>query len=135
MECVMTATGLKIQPGEGLEVKGKILPDAKDFAVNLGKDCDNLVLHFNPRFDNHGDVNTIVCNSKQDGAWGEEERDASFPFQQGEKAQVLSACSPQPGQQLHLLTQGRAASQLLSRPLGMLEQWCLHSLPLACCSP
>ncbi|XP_053107686.1 16 kDa beta-galactoside-binding lectin-like isoform X1 [Hemicordylus capensis] len=88
MECVMTATGLKIQPGEGLEVKGKILPDAKDFAVNLGKDCDNLVLHFNPRFDNHGDVNTIVCNSKQDGAWGEEERDASFPFQQGEKAQV-----------------------------------------------
>ncbi|XP_066488657.1 16 kDa beta-galactoside-binding lectin-like [Tiliqua scincoides] len=79
---------LKVQPGECIEVKGKIFPDAKGFIVNLGKDRDNLVLHFNPRFDHEGDVNTIVCNSKQDGIWGEEERDTYFPFQQGEKFQV-----------------------------------------------
>uniref|UniRef100_A0A8D0L4L0 Galectin n=1 Tax=Sphenodon punctatus TaxID=8508 RepID=A0A8D0L4L0_SPHPU len=68
--------------------KGKILPEATGFAVNLGKDCDNLALHFNPRFDCQGDVCTIVCNSMEDGAWGTEERESAFPFQQGEKTQV-----------------------------------------------
>lgn len=56
--------------------------------MNLGKDHDNIMLHFNPRFDFEGDVSTIVCNSKQGGIWGEEERDTYFPFQQGEKFQV-----------------------------------------------
>ncbi|KAJ6657470.1 hypothetical protein lerEdw1_002405 [Lerista edwardsae] len=84
----LTATQLNVQAGESIQVKGKILPDAKGFAVNLGKDCDNQMLHFNPRFDCHGDVNTVVCNSKQDGIWGEEERYTNFPFQQGDKFQV-----------------------------------------------
>ncbi|XP_054845817.1 16 kDa beta-galactoside-binding lectin-like [Eublepharis macularius] len=88
MECGLVATQLKIKPGESIEVKGKILPDAKGFVVNLGKDCENLVLHFNPRFDCHGDVNTIVCNSKKEGEWGEEQRESSFPFQQGEKTEI-----------------------------------------------
>uniref|UniRef100_A0A452UIQ5 Galectin domain-containing protein n=1 Tax=Ursus maritimus TaxID=29073 RepID=A0A452UIQ5_URSMA len=43
------------------------LPKPPSFVLNLGKDSDNLCLHFNPRFEAHGDVNTIVCNSK-DGA-------------------------------------------------------------------
>ncbi|KAH0615779.1 hypothetical protein JD844_026254, partial [Phrynosoma platyrhinos] len=52
------------------------------FEVNLGKDCDNLVLHFNPRFDCKGDVNTIVCNSRREAVWEEEERDSHFPFEE-----------------------------------------------------
>uniref|UniRef100_Q7M2S1 Galectin (Fragments) n=1 Tax=Sus scrofa domesticus TaxID=9825 RepID=Q7M2S1_PIG len=36
-------------------------------------DSNNLCLSFNPRFDMHGDINTIVCNSKG-GAWGAEQR-------------------------------------------------------------
>ena len=58
------------------------------FAVNVGKDSSTLMLHFNPRFNCHGDVNTIVCNSKEDGTWGEEDRKADFPFQHGDKIEV-----------------------------------------------
>lgn len=56
--------------------------------MNVGKDSSTLMLHFNPRFDCHGDVNTIVCNSKEDGMWGEEDRKADFPFQHGDKIEV-----------------------------------------------
>lgn len=56
--------------------------------MNVGKDSSTLMLHFNPRFDCHGDVNTIVCNSKEDGTWGEEDRKADFPFQHGDKIEV-----------------------------------------------
>lgn len=56
--------------------------------MNVGKDSNTLMLHFNPRFDCHGDVNTIVCNSKEDGMWGEEDRKADFPFQHGDKIEV-----------------------------------------------
>lgn len=65
------------------------------FAVNVGKDSSTLMLHFNPRFDCQGDVNTIVCNSKEDGAWGEEDRKADFPFQHGDKIEVRPRASVQ----------------------------------------
>lgn len=56
--------------------------------LNLGKDSNNVCLHFNPRFDIHGDINTIVCNSKDGGAWGTEQRESVFPFQPGSVAEV-----------------------------------------------
>ena len=56
--------------------------------MNLGKDASNLGLHFNPRFDAHGDVNTIVCNSKKVEEWGAEHRETVFPFQKGGTAEV-----------------------------------------------
>ncbi|XP_048703198.2 16 kDa beta-galactoside-binding lectin-like isoform X1 [Caretta caretta] len=84
----LVATHLNVQAGECIKVKGKILPEAKGFAVNVGKDRSNLVLHFNPRFDSHGDVNVIVCNSMEDGMWGTEERETDFPFQQGDKTEI-----------------------------------------------
>ncbi|NWS93305.1 LEG6 protein, partial [Toxostoma redivivum] len=84
----LVVTQLDVVPGECIKVKGKIEDDAQGFAVNVGKDSYTLMLHFNPRFDCHGDVNTIVCNSKEDGTWGEEDRKADFPFQQGDKIEV-----------------------------------------------
>lgn len=36
----------------------------------------------------HGDINTIVCNSKDGGAWGSEQRESAFPFQPGSVAEV-----------------------------------------------
>uniref|UniRef100_A0A8V0XBM3 Galectin n=1 Tax=Gallus gallus TaxID=9031 RepID=A0A8V0XBM3_CHICK len=88
MEQGLVVTQLDVQPGECVKVKGKILSDAKGFSVNVGKDSSTLMLHFNPRFDCHGDVNTVVCNSKEDGTWGEEDRKADFPFQQGDKVEI-----------------------------------------------
>ncbi|KAF5911970.1 hypothetical protein HPG69_009926 [Diceros bicornis minor] len=61
---------------------------AVGFALNLGKDNDNLCLHFNPRFNMHGDTNTIVCNSRDGGAWGAEQRESAFPFQPGSVVEV-----------------------------------------------
>ncbi|TRZ18696.1 hypothetical protein HGM15179_008449, partial [Zosterops borbonicus] len=84
----LVVTQLDVEPGECIKVKGKIQSDAKGFAVNVGKDSNTLMLHFNPRFDCHGDVNTIVCNSKEDGTWGEEDRKADFPFQHGDKIEI-----------------------------------------------
>ncbi|XP_040493434.1 galectin-1 [Ursus maritimus] len=67
MACSLVASNLNLKPGKCLRVQGEVAPEAKSFVLNLGKDSDNLCLHFNPRFEAHGDVNTIVCNSK-DGA-------------------------------------------------------------------
>uniref|UniRef100_H0YTY7 Galectin n=1 Tax=Taeniopygia guttata TaxID=59729 RepID=H0YTY7_TAEGU len=88
MEKGLVVTQLDVEPGECIKVKGKIQSDAKGFAVNVGKDSNTLMLHFNPRFDCHGDVNTVVCNSKEDGVWGEEDRKAEFPFQHGDKIEI-----------------------------------------------
>uniref|UniRef100_A0A8C6YB37 Galectin n=1 Tax=Naja naja TaxID=35670 RepID=A0A8C6YB37_NAJNA len=80
-KCGVTATQFKLYPGESLVVKGTVLSDCKEFEINLGKDCENLVLHFNARFDCKGDWNTVVCNSRQGSAWQDEERPPDFPFQ------------------------------------------------------
>lgn len=63
-------------------------PFSASFVVNIGKDPANIVLHFNARFDIHGDVKTIVCNSKNNGEWGTEQRETTFPFQEGSTAEV-----------------------------------------------
>lgn len=84
----LVASNLNLKPGECLRVRGEVAPDAKSFVLNLGKDSNNVCLHFNPRFDIHGDINTIVCNSKDDGAWGTEQRESAFPFQPGNVTEV-----------------------------------------------
>lgn len=45
-------------------------------------------MHFNPRFDCGGDVNTIVFNSLSGGSWGDEHREGLFPFARGEECKV-----------------------------------------------
>ncbi|KAL8213093.1 UNVERIFIED_CONTAM: hypothetical protein K2H54_060706 [Gekko kuhli] len=73
---------------KSIEVKGKVHSEAKSFALNLGSDGSNLLLHLNPRFNNEGDIRTIVCNSMQERKWGKPQRDDRFPFQQGEEAMI-----------------------------------------------
>lgn len=58
------------------------------FAINIGHDSENIAMHFNPRFDCHGDVNTIVFNSMSGGCWGDEHREMNFPFTRGEECKV-----------------------------------------------
>ncbi|XP_077689499.1 16 kDa beta-galactoside-binding lectin-like [Eretmochelys imbricata] len=88
MECGMVLTHLKVQPGESIAVKGTVLPDAKSFALNMGRAGSDLALHFNPRFESHGDTRIIICNSLQGGEWGEEQREPDFPFQPGQDAKI-----------------------------------------------
>uniref|UniRef100_A0A6J0SFJ2 Galectin n=1 Tax=Pogona vitticeps TaxID=103695 RepID=A0A6J0SFJ2_9SAUR len=84
----MTFHHLSVKPGECIKVKGKVAPDAKSFALNLGQDGSDLILHFNPRFDSLGDARTIVCNSREGGEWGSELREPEFPFQEGEDTKI-----------------------------------------------
>ncbi|KAH0630476.1 hypothetical protein JD844_013528 [Phrynosoma platyrhinos] len=65
-----------------------VVPPFASFALNLGRDGSNLILHFNPRFESLGDVRTIVCNSKESGEWGSELRESIFPFEYGEQTKV-----------------------------------------------
>ncbi|WP_395225028.1 hypothetical protein, partial [Salmonella sp. SKLX105020] len=88
MACGLVASNLNLKPGECLKVRGEVASDAKSFVLNLGKDSNNLCLHFNPRFNAHGDANTIVCNTKEDGTWGTEHREPAFPFQPGSITEV-----------------------------------------------
>lgn len=79
-------TGL-IQGGlkEGLQIilQGTIYSSADRIAVNFQNGFtgnDNIAFHFNPRFENGG---YVVCNTKQQGQWGPEERKMQMPFQKG----------------------------------------------------
>ncbi|CAI5784797.1 16 kDa beta-galactoside-binding lectin-like [Podarcis lilfordi] len=88
METKLIATHLQLLHGDTVLVNGRCWEDAKSFVVNLGQDCENVVLHFNPRFNYRTDVNVIVCNFKKLGKWGKEERLNFFPFEQGGKVKI-----------------------------------------------
>lgn len=81
----MKVTEMSIKEGKELKVRIKIKDDCESFAINIGLDPDNIALHFNPRFNCGGDVNTIVFNSLSGGCWGDEHREGNFPFACGEE--------------------------------------------------
>lgn len=41
---------------------------------------NDIAFHFNPRFEDGG---YVVCNTKQKGQWGPEERKMQMPFKKG----------------------------------------------------
>ncbi|KAK7938982.1 hypothetical protein WMY93_002308 [Mugilogobius chulae] len=58
---------MSFKVGQTMTLVGKAKPDASNFAVNIGPDETDITMHMNPRFDAHGDQNTVVCNSYQGG--------------------------------------------------------------------
>ncbi|XP_008587376.1 PREDICTED: galectin-9 [Galeopterus variegatus] len=72
-----------LQAGLQIIVNGNVLNSSETrFAVNLQTDSsgDDIAFHFNPRFEDGG---YVVCNTKQKGRWGPEERKMKMPFQKG----------------------------------------------------
>ncbi|XP_023575739.1 galectin-9 isoform X3 [Octodon degus] len=72
-----------LQEGLQITVQGTVLhSNTNRFAVNFqtGFSDYDIVFHFNPRFENGG---YVVCNTKQKGNWGPEERKMQMPFQKG----------------------------------------------------
>ncbi|XP_058509457.1 galectin-1-like [Solea solea] len=53
------------------------------FQIDLGRDKDDLALHFNPRFHDDIDGAVLVCNSKTAGCWGDEKREVYNPLERG----------------------------------------------------
>ncbi|XP_006010609.1 galectin-2 isoform X2 [Latimeria chalumnae] len=79
---------LDLTPGSTIKIKGKVLDDASRFSLNLGRDLEDLALHFTPRFDDGIDGCVIVCNSKCCGSWEAEHRDKNFPFSTGTEVKL-----------------------------------------------
>ncbi|XP_006871603.1 PREDICTED: galectin-7 [Chrysochloris asiatica] len=77
-----------IRAGTVLRIRGLVPAKAGRFHVNLlcseGQDAD-AALHFNPRMDS----SEVVFNTKEQGAWGREERGKGVPFQCGKPFEVL----------------------------------------------
>lgn len=83
-----------IRPGSSVEVEGFIPHGCKWFAINLGKDGYNFVIHFSARFDDHGDKSTIALNSLVGNVWGTEQKESFFPFQMGSDTKVSFTFQP-----------------------------------------
>uniref|UniRef100_A0A8B9XKV9 Galectin n=1 Tax=Bos mutus grunniens TaxID=30521 RepID=A0A8B9XKV9_BOSMU len=85
-ETVVPFTGMiqgGLQDGHKITIIGAVLPSGGNrFAVNLqtGYNDSDIAFHFNPRFEEGG---YVVCNTKQRGSWGTEERKMHMPFQRG----------------------------------------------------
>nr|DBA32367.1 TPA: hypothetical protein GDO54_000166 [Pyxicephalus adspersus] len=71
---------LNLKPGQLVEMSGSIPEVCTDFGVNFGLDIENLLLHFNPRFNLHGTICKIVCCSVINNVWGEPVTTDIFPF-------------------------------------------------------
>ncbi|XP_077320536.1 galectin-3 isoform X2 [Lithobates pipiens] len=71
-----------IMPGLVLTIQGVVSNNCKRWTIDF-KNGNDIVFHFNPRFDEHPSV--LVRNSMLQGRWGAEEREATkFPFQKGQ---------------------------------------------------
>ncbi|XP_053194312.1 lectin, galactoside-binding, soluble, 2a [Scomber japonicus] len=90
----MVIKNMSFKVGQTLTLVGIPKPDATNFAINIGPDEKDITFHINPRFNAHGDENTVVCNSFQGGNWCEEYREGGFPFQLGEEFKITIAFTP-----------------------------------------
>lgn len=52
----------------------------------VGPSDNDIAFHFNPRFEEGG---YVVCNTKQKGCWGPEERKMQMPFQMGNPFEII----------------------------------------------
>nr|XP_019960956.1 PREDICTED: galectin-2-like [Paralichthys olivaceus] len=89
MSLQLELKNVNLQTGDQLKIKGIILHDADRFQIDLGSDEENLALHFNPRFHDDSDGSVLVCNSKSDGCWGDEQRDLHNPWQRGAEIKIV----------------------------------------------
>ncbi|XP_055257587.1 galectin-9-like isoform X1 [Moschus berezovskii] len=77
-----------LQDGHKITVMGSVLStDENRFEVNfqMGYNDREIAFHFNPRFEEGG---YVVCNTRQLGNWGPEERKLQMPFQKGSPFEI-----------------------------------------------
>ncbi|XP_064127517.1 galectin-9-like isoform X1 [Loxodonta africana] len=77
-----------LQDGLQIIIKGTVhFSTETRFAVNFqtGRSDKDIAFHFNPRFEEGG---YVVCNTKQNGSWGSEERKIQMPFQKGQPFEI-----------------------------------------------
>ncbi|CAG04110.1 unnamed protein product, partial [Tetraodon nigroviridis] len=85
---------MSFKVGQTMTIVGVPSPDASNFAINICQNEQEITMHFNARFNAHGDENKVVCNSYQGGNWCGEVREGGFPFRQGEEFQLTIEFTP-----------------------------------------
>jgi len=86
-----TPVPINVFPGRVLYIDGRVNSSASRFEFNLLAGTNpgaDVAFHFNPRFDQR----QVVRNSCQGGAWGDEERQGTFPLQSGEDFEIQIIC-------------------------------------------
>ncbi|KAM4597710.1 lectin, galactoside-binding, soluble, 2a [Polymixia lowei] len=91
----MMVKNMSFKVGQTLTIVGVPKPEATHFAVNVGPNEKDINMHMNVRFNAHGDERAVVCNSYQEGTWGEEHREGGFPFNVGEEFKITITFNPE----------------------------------------
>ncbi|XP_074872437.1 galectin-9-like isoform X2 [Carettochelys insculpta] len=76
-----------LSDGKMVLIQGRVEPSIQRFAVNLRCGNRDIAFHFNPRFNESRQV--VVCNTEQNGRWGQEERTYHMPFQLGSYFELI----------------------------------------------
>ncbi|XP_070334562.1 galectin-9-like [Odocoileus virginianus] len=77
-----------LQDGHKITIMGSVLSTGENsFAVNfqMGYNDSEIAFHFNPQFEGS---RYVVCNMKQPGNWGPEEKKMQMPFQKGSPFEI-----------------------------------------------
>lgn len=78
-----------LQPGKSIIIQGVISPQAKRVLFSL-RHRTGIAFEYSLCFDE----NVVVCNSYEDGKWGNEEQSGLKLFERGQNFQVTICCSP-----------------------------------------
>ncbi|XP_069495072.1 galectin-8-like [Ambystoma mexicanum] len=79
-----------LKPHTLITVQIEIPADCKQFAIDLCKDAENRIFHFNPRFQCPP---YTVCNTMINNVWGKQEiKSDNFPFVRGQAYEVKIEC-------------------------------------------
>ncbi|XP_078286581.1 galectin-2-like [Rhinoraja longicauda] len=87
MDTEMTLYDVGLAPRSSVEIRGKVREVSERFQIDIGRDTDNIALHFNPRFE--GYQHAVAINSRQRGNWQGEVKTSEFPFKRGDDFKVL----------------------------------------------
>ncbi|XP_054829193.1 galectin-1-like [Eublepharis macularius] len=66
------------------DVRGRVAPKAKSFAISLGANASNLNICFKPDLTKR----IFTCNYKKDGKYGQEMIGRSCPFHEGKEVEI-----------------------------------------------
>ncbi|XP_054830477.1 galectin-1-like [Eublepharis macularius] len=82
---IRNANQLESFPVDGsFDVRGRVAPKAKSFAISLGTDASNLYICFKADLTK----GIIKCHYKEDGKCGQEVTGRSCPFHEGQEVKI-----------------------------------------------
>ncbi|XP_028279801.1 beta-galactoside-binding lectin-like [Parambassis ranga] len=85
----MIVRNMSFTEGQTLTIVGVPNSSAKQFAVNICPNKDDIALRINPRFTVPNYKKTVVFNSRQGDSWGQEINIPNSPFIEGKEFEIF----------------------------------------------